>query len=327
MGVKVNLKNCVTVAVFLLGTGFLCGCDEGGPSEAELNEQGFIKLPYTFDISTTSGPHPNPSAVGFDGSFPEMPSEMMVYKVIHPNNINESYVRELAQKHFDMSPDAQFEKIDISYRLKTSTHHFRFEPETGFFTFEKIGEIDTRSTTKDDYPSKEDCKIIALKYLESHKLYEDEADFRGVFDHTKSSGVMSVGFARKIDGYKRWGAGGRISVRIGPGGEVVYFSKSWQELVPYKAYPIKTARQALKDLYNRKGFLTGINGKIEKIALRYYTSSEKQDYVQPIYFFECSGPGPDGDFYGTVPAIKIGYIQSREEYWKEIKERLRRSSE
>ena len=272
------------------------------------------KLPYTLDLDTTS--NPNPSTVGFDGTFPEMPSEMMVYRVVHPNNINESYVRELAQKHFGMSPDAHFEKKIVSYYLETSTHRFRFEPQTGYFTFEKIERIDTRSVTRNDYPSNEDCKTIAVKYLKDHDLYEEDAYFSSVFDHTKSIGAMSVGFGRKIDGYDRWGAGGGISVRIGLGGEVVQVRKTWQELVPYKPYPIKTARQALRDLHNRKGILDQQKGKIKNITLKYYISSEKQDYVQPTYDFECSGPL--GNFYGCVPAIKDKFIQSREEYRKEM---------
>ena len=313
------MKTGIVILVFLLGVGFLCGCDEGGPSEAELNQQGFNKLPYTFDIGTWS--NPNPSSVGFDAPFPKMPPEMMVYKVVHPNNITEAYVRELAEKHFGMSPDAKFEKTDISYRLETSTHHFRFEPQTGSFNIRKIIAKQSRATTEKDYPAKEDCNSIAVKYLKNCNLYEEDAYLRGIVDNTKGAGVMSLGFGRKIAGYKTWGAGGNISVHIGPGGEIVDVSKAWQELVPYKPYPIKTARQALKDLHNRKGFLTGEKGKIKSITLQYYMSSEKQDYVQPIYYFECTGHGPERNFHGMVPAIKKGYIQSREEYWKEIRER------
>lgn len=278
--------------------------------------QQLKRLPYTFDFGTTS--NPNPSTVGFDDPFPKMPSEMMVYKVVHPNNITESYVRELAQKHFSIPPDAQFEKNPISYWLKSSTHRFQFDPKTGSFNIRKM-KNKTQTTNEKDYPSNEDCNIIAVKHLKSCNLYEEDAYIRGITDNTKSSGVMSVGFGRIIAGYKTWGAGTKLSVRIGPGGEVVQVRKAWQELVPYKLYPIKTAKRALKDLHNRKGFLMGLKGKIKNITLRYYTSSEKQDYVQPIYYFECIGP--DRDFYGVVPAIKDEYLQSREEYWEEIKEK------
>ena len=157
-----------------------------------------------------------------------------------------------------------------------------------------------------------------MKYIISRGLFEEDIRFGGIADNTKGSGVISLRFGRIIDGYKNFGNGGRISVQIGPGDEIVDVSKGWQELVPYKLYPIKTARQALKDLQNHKGFLRGLNGKIKSITLRYYTSGNKQDYVQPIYYFECSGP--ERDFYGAVPAIKKGYIQSREEYWKELEE-------
>jgi len=276
--------------------------------------QQLVKLPYPFDFSTTS--NPNPSTVGFDGTFPEVPSEMMVYKVIHPNNINESYVRELAQKHFGMPPDAHFEKKTVSYLLKSSTHRFWFEPQTGFFTFEKIERIDTRSVTKNEYPVKKDCTIIAEKYLKDHDMYEDDAYISGFADNTQGGGYMSVGFGQNISGHKKFGAGGKMLFDIGPGGEVVYFRKAWKELVPYKPYPLKTARQALRDLHNRRGFLRGRKGKIKSITIRYYTSPGKQEYIQPTYYFECSGP--DGDFYGCVSAIKDKFIQSRKEYMKEM---------
>ena len=276
--------------------------------------QRLKKVPYTGNFGMRS--NPNPSTVGFDGTFPEMPPEMMVYRVVHPNNINESYVRELAQKHFGMPPDAQFEKLIVSYLLKSPTHRFWFKPQTGFFTFEKIERIDTRSVTMNDYPSNEDCKTIAIKYLKDHHLYEDDTYLGGFTDNTKSIGAIAVGFGRTFAGYKKWGKGSGMAVRIGPGGEVVQVRKSWQELVPYKPYPIKTARQALRDLHNRKGFVDQRKGKIKSITIRYYTSLGEQEYVQPIYYFDCTGP--DGDFYGLVPAIKDKFIQSREEYRKEM---------
>lgn len=289
--------------------------------------QQLEKLPYTFDFGTS--PHPNPSIIGFDGPFPKMPYEMMVYKVVHPNNITEAYVRELAQKHFGMPADANMTRSSGLglYWLNSSTHRFEVDPKTGSFNIHKLEEKGTRySKNREDYPSDEECKKIAAEFIKSRGLFEAGMYLgKRVVDNTKGSGVMSLGFGQNISGYKKWGAGGRISIHIGPGGEVVKVSKAWRELAPYKRYPIKTAKQALKDLHKRKGFLTGLKGKIIKITLRYYTSSEKQDYVQPIYFFECSGP--ERNFYGVVPAIKNGYIQSREEYWKELEEERRTPSE
>lgn len=282
--------------------------------------QQLKKLPYTGDFGMTSNPHP--STVGFDGPFPEMPPEIMVYRVIHPNNINESYVRELAHKHFDMPPDARMERSPRLglYWLETSTRRLQCDPRTGSFNIRKIKTKQTQSTNEKEYPSKEDCKIIAEKYLKDHNLYEEDAYFGSIADNTKSIGAMSVGFGRTIDGYKTWGKGGGMSVHIGPGGEVVQVRKSWKELVPYKPYPIKTAKQALRDLHNRRGFLDQQKGKIKSITIRYNMPSVNQDYAQPIYYFECSGP--EGDFYGLVPAIKDKFIQSRKEYRKEMDKKL-----
>ena len=321
MSGRANMKTGMIISVLLLGTAFLCGCDEGGTSEAEVNSEGLKRLPYTFDISTSR--HPNPSAIGFDGPFPEMPSEMMVYRAVYPNNINESYVRELARKHFGMPPDAKMERSPGLglYWLETSTHCLEVDPKTGYFNIRRIDKIDTRSITRNDYPSNQDCNIIAVKYLKDHHLYEEDSYLGGIADNTKSVGAMSLGFGKQINRYKTLGGGGRILVEIGPGGEVVVVGKSWPELVPYKPYPIKTAKQALKELHNGKGFLDGLRGEIKSITLRYYTSSEKQDYVQPIYYFKCTGPAPFTSFYGAVPAIKKKYMQSKEEYWKEEREK------
>jgi ribosomal protein L40E len=48
----------------------------------------------------------------------------------------------------------------------------------------------------------------------------------------------------------------------------------------------------------------------------YYTSPQKQAYVQPIYYFECTGS--ERDFYGVVPAIKGEYLEPRQDDHEEL---------
>ena len=170
------------------------------------------------------------------------------------------------------------------------------------------------------YPFRQECKTIAEQYLTRRDLLPKEAYFRGVVDNTRGADVMSIGFGRKVNGYKTWGAGGGIGVHIGCGGDIIAIRKAWQDLSPYKMYPIKTPQQSLEELCNGKGVLMhGSKGRVENIEVRYYTSPEKQEYVQPIYYFDCNSA--DGAFYGVVSAIQEQYLKSREETLKELKEK------
>jgi hypothetical protein len=245
----------------------------------------------------------------------------MVYKVKDPN-ITEASVRELAAK-LGISPDAKLTRSGGLglYWLKNHSYHFEVDPSNGSFNTTKITETDSRVPIEKNYPSKTDCENIAKKYLKTHNLLSKDVYFRGIADNTNSSWQsMSVGFGRNISGYKTWGAGGEILVEIGPGAEIVAVRKAWQELVPYKHYPIKSPQDALQELQNAKGVLMhGCEGKVNQITLRYYTSPQKQAYVQPIYYFECTGA--KGDFYGVVPAIKQQYLKFKEQTIKETEKK------
>ncbi|HUT30191.1 MAG TPA: hypothetical protein VMX13_10400 [Sedimentisphaerales bacterium] len=281
--------------------------------DGHLGVDALEKLPYTFDFD---GPHyPEPKLV-FEGPFPNLPETMRVYQVGNPA-VTEEYVRELARKHFGMPADAEITRSDGRgfYWLRSSTHLFHVDPGNGSFNTDKISRIreDSPETwVKDKYPSKEECGRIAEEYLKTGHLLEPDAYLRGVADNISGSGVMSVGFGRLIGGCKTWGAGAQILVRIGLGGEVVGVRKAWQELIPYRPYPVKSPEEALAELQQGKGLLmNGDSGKVKEITLRYYTSPQKQDYVQPIYYFDCNGP--EGGFYGVLPAIKGEYLEPRQD--------------
>jgi hypothetical protein len=282
------------------------------------NPQRLEKLPFTFDFD--GPPYPKPS-LAFGGPFPNVPKTMMIYKVKDPN-ITEISVRQLAKK-FGIPADAELKRTSRLglYWLKTSSQHLEVDPSNGSFNIRKIREKDSRVAIEKNYPSKEDCETIAKEYLKNHNLLSKDVYFRGIADNTDSSWQsMSVGFGRNISGYKTWGAGGEFLVEIGPSGEIVAVRKAWQEIVPYKPYPIKNPQEALEELRNTKGVLMhGCEGKVNQITLRYYTSPQKQTYVQPIYYFECTGA--KGDFYGVVPAIKQEYLKSKEETIKEIEKK------
>ncbi|MBA7684340.1 hypothetical protein ES703_92733 [subsurface metagenome] len=300
-------KTLTKVLAILSFSGLLTLNGAGLQAAPEDNPQRFEKLPYTFDFD---GPYyPKPSLV-FEGAFPEVPEEMMVYRVKHPN-VTEASVREFAQK-FGIPADAELTRSCRLrlYWLKTPGQHLEVDPSNGTFIVTRIGKKDSQTDKGKDYPSRVECGEIARAYLNTYNLLSEEAYLEEIVDNTKGAGVMSVGFGRKIGGYKTWGAGAQITVEIEAGGEVAEVGKAWQELIPYKPYPIKPPEEVLEEIRNGKGVLMhGNKGKVEKITLRYYCSPQKQEYVQPIYYFECTGS--NGDFYGVVPAIRQEYLKPK----------------
>jgi hypothetical protein len=261
----------------------------------------------------------------YDGPFPQNPYWMLVYKVV-PKNITDNYVKDLAEKYFGIPRDTPLrrsKRVGL-YLLRTDTHRFRLEPGTGFFTFEKLEEKGTgHSKNRKDYPSDEECKKIATEFIKSRGLFEDNAYGPGIFDNT-SAGVMSVSFGRIINGYKVWWSG--ISVEIDQNGEVVSVSKRWHEVVPWKMAPIKTAKQAFKELIKGKpafvqAFSHQPKGKVKEITIRYHHPISPEDSVQPIYYFRYETPlSPTGESYAIVPAIKAQYLKSYEELRKETEQ-------
>ena len=272
------------------------------------------RLPYTFDFDGPAYPEPN---LVFDGVFPKVPERMVVYSVKEPN-VTEASVRELAARYFDMPPDAELTRSHRMglYWLNSGNRLVEVNPLTGSFNVAKVGKQDAKMIDK-NYPSKEEAQNIAQEYLKSRGLLPKDAYLWRVVSKP-ARGLARVGYLRKIGNYKTYGAGAKIHVKVGREGEVRGVRKTWQELIPYKAYPIKSPEDALAELQSGKGVLmNGDTGKVKEITLRYYTSPQKQEYVQPIYYFDCKGR--KGSFRGIVPAIKDEYLRSKEETFKKRK--------
>jgi len=263
----------------------------------------------------------------YDGPFPKMPTSMLVYKIVPPQNITDDYVKDLAEKHFDIPRDiplSRSKRVGL-YLLRTDTHRFRLEPGTGFFTFQKLEEKGTSySKNRADYPSDDECKKIAAEFIKSRGLLEVGLYLGSIVDNS-SAGVMSVSFGRIINGYKTWEGG--IIVEIDQGGEIMGVSKRWYEIVPWKMSPIKTAEQAFQELVQGKpalvmAFHPRTKGKVKGITLRYHHPIRLEEYVQPVYYFRyATSYSPWGESYAVVPAIKAEYLKSYEEIRKETEEK------
>jgi len=254
----------------------------------------------------------------YDGPFPKNPFWMLVYKIVPPQNITDDYVRDLAEKHFGIPRDTPLRRPGAGlYWLRTYTHLFELDQRTGFFNIVKLKkEGGSYSKNRADYPSDEECKKIANEFIKSRGLFEDNAYGPNIFDNT-SAGVMSVSFGRLINGYRTWEGG--ISLEIDQNGEIVRVSKRWQEIVPWKMAPIKTAEQAFRELKEGKNaFVMAYHpkpkGKVKEITLRYNNAKKLLEYVQPVYYFRYATPySPSGESYAIVPAIRAEYLKSRKE--------------
>ena len=300
---------CCLIAVFVFfpADGDTSVEHEGDYPLLDTNE----KLP---DVSFGWRPYPEYMKIvfEFDGPFPKMPDKMLVYRIIRPKNITEAYVRELAEKYFDMPKNAKMSRSGGSinlYWLETDTHLFEFFPSTGFFNILKYRKARKKlSEDRKDYPSDEECRRIATQYLKERGLLPEDAYLYGVFDvNIESVGAMQVSFGRKIGQYDIWGNGSDILVEIGVAGEITKVSKRWVEYEPYKLAPIKTAKEAFEYLKHGNAFLATSSGKVKKIALAYHTPPEG-DYIQPVYSFGFDIP----EAYSLVPAIKPEYLKSKE---------------
>ena len=271
----------------------------------------------------------NPSykkiAFEFDGPFPKMPDKMLLYKIIRPKNITEAYVRELAEKKFDMPTDAKLSRSSprpgggaALFWLKTDAYLFELDPRTGFFNIVKYRKARKKlSEDRKDYPSDEECIKIATDYLKERNLLPEDTYLSNVSDvNIESVGAISVCFQRMIGKYKCWGRGSEILVELGVDGEITSVSIRWVKHEPYKLAPIKTSKEAFEHLKHGNAFLATSSGKVTRMALAYHTPAEG-DYIQPMYNFGFDSPGA----VASVPAIKPEYLKSHEEMRKEIDEK------
>ncbi|MHC4691466.1 MAG: hypothetical protein ACYS67_01905 [Planctomycetota bacterium] len=253
----------------------------------------------------------------YDGPFPKNPSWMLVYKVV-PKNITDDYVKDLAEKYFDIPRDTPLRRPGAGlYWLETSTHLFELESRTGFFNIVKLKKKGTSySKNRKDYPSDEECKKIAEEFIKSRGLFEEGMYFKHIWSGPSSGGLM-VRFGRIINGYKVWWSS--ISVSVGINGEIMRVSKRWHDVVPWKMAPIKTAKQAFKELVKGKpamvqAFRPRPKGKVKEITLRYHHPTRPENYVLPVYYFRYETElSPTGETYAIVPAIRAEYLKSYKE--------------
>jgi hypothetical protein len=282
----------------------------------DFNEmQSDEKLPNAFHGQMGFSPLDPKPAYKLGASFPKVPEKLMIYKIIKPQPLTESDVREFGQKRLDFPPEAKFD-LGIIYTLETKTSILSIFPDTGFFNFslrKKDGE--QYSKKREDYLSDEECLKIAVDFLREKGLWEDDirlpVQITGDDFSTTSNGSVDVWFGSKIGDYKTTGGGRRLEVGVGTDGKVRSVLKNWIRVEPWKLAPIKTPQEAYKELQEGKAvFVDYKGGKIDHIEIRYDMPISVEGYVQPVYYFNIGNPG---GLYIEVPAVRSEYILSDEQ--------------
>jgi len=267
------------------------GSDERIPDVAE----GWYRYP---------GPQP---AFTFDGPFPAMPDEMLIYEVIlPPENVSEEYIRELVARHFEIPPSATLQRQSTISSLGTEEWGVTYYNQTGYLTM--ITREWGRASTRDpnDFPTREQALRIATDYAVEHNLLPPDAG-QGHLSETsiEGRGTMQVSWAYRIAGYATWGPGAPgMYVEVGPGGKVVGMTKRWPQCRPWKTAPIITPNEAFKMLNESDSvFIGSKGGAVQSIVLAYYCVPGER-YLVPTYYFWIA----DDKGYAAVPAVRPEYI-------------------
>lgn len=281
------------------------------PNERLSNISSGSYLPYGVEVNYT-----------FDGRFPKMPEKMLLYRLIRPKDVNETDVREMAKKHFDMPDDAKYERSRRYCNLNTESFNFFIDANTGFMSLFKHEKArDKLSRERSDYPSDEECKRIAVTYLKEHGLWPDDLSKDNI-EYVLGYNLSSVGInvsigGMRMSGYRTFGDGSELSVAIGVAGEIVRVSKKWIEYIPYKVAPIITPQEAFEELKTGR-VLGSLRGDVEKMELMYFTQPMKDNIIQPVYCFWFKN---SKSAYAVVPAVKKEYLKTIQEMQEESRQR------
>ncbi len=128
---------------------------------------------------------------------------------------------------------------------------------------------------------------------------------------------LAVIFDYNIGDFPAVGAGNKLCVRIGDGGEVAQVDWYHAEYETTDMFvSLKTAQQAYNDLMDGKVKLEpldieeGRDIRITEVSLGYYLDStiQEQVYIYPVYVFE-------GEYLDTLegnPSVFIQYVDARE---------------
>lgn len=159
-------------------------------------------------------------------------------------------------------------------------------------------DIDLEKTKTTLFTLKNYALIPATSYAESKVIqvnfFQKNIDEKPIFYKSPYTPNISV-----------YVAGGERNEEIA---KANYF---YQEISNESAtYPIKTAKEALEELENGKGYFAQIpldkqEINIKEVMVGYYLEDKNQDYLMPIIIFKG-----DNEFYAYVSAVKDEWINN-----------------
>ncbi len=257
---------------------------------------------------------------------PKVPSEMIVYKV----------KKEKDSKNYPKMKETLVKlakKINITGNITEDENEFHYIANGRFeISINKVhGKLYYKDTsrmygkdTNSNYPSRDEARKIAEKFLKDIGLKTDDVHFNRIlvastfrtYIDPKTQKVlekerisqMIVDFQRKIDEFPVTEG---VGVFIGGNGNVIAVYDSRKKYEEWKKFKIISPEEALEILMNGEILITGNpeEAKIKKIDLRYYsgTSSDELNYLQPVYAFYVEFEpkeyeGEEGEWY-YIPAI------------------------
>ncbi|HJH27718.1 MAG TPA: hypothetical protein C5S37_13375 [Methanophagales archaeon] len=271
-------------------------------------------------IDNMKGFHSTPLYV-LNTTLPSGPDKLMVYKSTRPDmSVEREEVASLAKR---LGLTGNVSEVSGEFILTEGQYHLEVNKKSGRVAYTDASRwmIGNDKDKPSNLPSDDEALIIARKILIDKGLMPDDAVLCGV-DHpsvvaiNKTGDMIGVGFeevkvsfAREVNGLPVVGAGSKIDVEVGGGGDVISVYKVWREYVPYKEFSIITPDEAFEKL-KKVGIFTGIKdvetASIDKVYLGYYTksASEEQTDLQPVYVFEgeAKGDNETRKFVQYIPA-------------------------
>ncbi len=264
--------------------------------------------------------NPNLSYV-LRSSLPSVPEQVMVYQAEKPSVSKESF-------------EALGAKVGLTGPINESSNEFVLTSGNSILEIhEKSGRIALIDNSRwniingKDIPSKLPTDDVAIRlasdFLIKSNLMPKDAVLSKIY-HPQvlaldSSGkttdipyeAIQVSFKRSIDEIPVVGAGSKLRVEIGEGGDVIQMYKLWRDYTPQEKRSIITPDKAFLNFKERG--ISGISttdsavAEINNVYLAYYESSamEEQNLFLPVYVFEGNVENSDNSdaFTEYIPAI------------------------
>lgn len=232
-------------------------------------------------------------------------SEYKVYQLVQPI-VTTQNVSNIAQNLFNITSPVVQENDELYFVNNSYPKYLEVYKVSGCIWYTDWSKMYNESY-QPTLPSESAALATAESFLDLHKMKPQEAYFVGFgYTQTEIMGTTNASILSSVDvlysfnttdGIPIEGAGAKIRVSIGQGGEIIGFHWVWRNLSTFAAHPAITETEA-QNIYLRKFNWT--LAELEKhVAYFAEPGSMSQVYLQPYYKF--SGKIETAD--GQVPLL------------------------